>query len=279
VLGRGGAVRTLGWIPDLQHRDLPEFFGEAECRVRDGAFRMLCSDCDAVVVSSEHAREGLLEFVPSAASKLHVLRFVPQVPSVESLPTRRELAERYGVDGPYFHLPNQFWKHKNHTIVLDALAQLRRDGAPAVVVATGSKEDYRNPGHFDALMRRVRTEGLEADFRVLGVVPYADMLGLMCSAVAVINPSFFEGWSTTVEEAKRMGARVILSDIAVHREQAPNRGIFFAPRSADALATAMLETLRSRSELDRAGAEGAYVAFGEAYQRLVLGILGVRDGT
>ena len=71
-------------------------------------------------------------------------------------------------------------------------------------------------------------------FRPLGVVPYRDMLGLMRHAVAVINPSLFEGWSTSVEEAKSMGKAVVLSDIPVHREQAPGRGLFFDPRDPDA---------------------------------------------
>lgn len=33
-----------------------------------------------------------------------------------------------------------------------------------------------------------------------------------------VNPSFYEGWSTTVEEAKSIGVPLLLSDIPVHRE-------------------------------------------------------------
>lgn len=46
-------------------------------------------------------------------------------------------------------------------------------------------------------------------------------------AVANINPSLFEGWSTTVEEAKAIGKPVALSGILVHREQNPGQARYF----------------------------------------------------
>ncbi len=42
---------------------------------------------------------------------------------------------------------------------------------------------------------------------------------MLCST-ALINPSQFEGWSTTVEEAKSLGVKMLLSDLEVHKEQA-----------------------------------------------------------
>ena len=51
-------------------------------------------------------------------------------------------------------------------------------------------------------------------------LPYAELLVLMQGARALINPSRFEGWSTSVEEARTLGVPMLLSSIAVHREQA-----------------------------------------------------------
>jgi glycosyltransferase involved in cell wall biosynthesis len=56
----------------------------------------------------------------------------------------------------------------------------------------------------------------------------------------VINPSLFEGWSTTVEEAKSMGKALILSDIPTHREQTPARGHYFAPHDSECLAALLM---------------------------------------
>jgi hypothetical protein len=53
----------------------------------------------------------------------------------------------------------------------------------------------------------------------------------MRQSIAVINPSFCEGWSTTVEEAKAIGARLLLSDLNIHREQTNGEAYFFDPFS------------------------------------------------
>ena len=44
-----------------------------------------------------------------------------------------------------------------------------------------------------------------------------------------------------------MGKRVLLSDIPVHREQAPSRGVFFPPSDADTLAALLW---RAWNEID-----------------------------
>jgi len=131
--------------------------------------------------------------------------------------------------------------------VIDALADLKSRGIRVTVLATGNARDHRFPEHFSGLMERVRTSGVEESFRVLGVVPYGDLLSLMRHSLAVINPSLCEGWSTTVEEAKALDKAVLLSDIAVHREQNPAKGIFFDPRNADELAE-KIETLSEARE-------------------------------
>ena len=61
----------------------------------------------------------------------------------------------------------------------------------------------------------------------MGIVPYNDLISLMYHSIAIINPSKFEGRSSTVEQAKSLGKKVILSNINIHKEQNPDRGIYF----------------------------------------------------
>jgi hypothetical protein len=67
------------------------------------------------------------------------------------------------------------------------------------------------------------------------VVPYLDLLALMRHAVCVINPSLFEGWSSTVEESKALSKHILLSNISVHREQNPASSDYFAVDDVGAL--------------------------------------------
>lgn len=231
--------RTAGWIPDLQHRFLPELFSTAERRVRDRVVTEHLEHCSVVLVSSEMARANLAAFPARTRARIEVLRFVASPPDLRALPDANILRKKYRLPERYFYLPNQFWVHKNHRIVIEALSYA--EARQAHVVCTGEMRDYRRPGFYEELMEAARD--VRDRFRVLGVVPQPDAAALMRDAVAVINPSRFEGWSTTVEEAKSLGKRVLLSDIAVHREQAPERAFYFHPDDAEALARALHEAL------------------------------------
>lgn len=246
-LGPRGSVPTIGWIPDFQHRRMPEFFEPSEIMSRDRTFKRLCDSSTALVVSSADALHDLAEFAPSAVSKCHVLHFTAGIGNIDKHLEFDVLSKRYLIDRPYIHLPAQFWKHKNHRIVIEALALLKSRGQSVLIVSTGHTEDRRQPAYFPSLIEQARARGLQASFRVLGLVPYQDLSALMKHSVAIINPSLFEGWSTTVEEAKSLGKKVILSDIPVHREQDPSRGIYFDPHDAGYLADALSEAVRSYS--------------------------------
>ena len=73
-------------------------------------------------------------------------------------------------------------------------------------------------------------------------------MSLMLNSIAVINPSKFEGWSSSVEQAKSFGKKVILSNISVHREQNPKRSIFFNTDDHKSLSKILIKCLKTYDE-------------------------------
>jgi glycosyltransferase involved in cell wall biosynthesis len=282
-LGRRARVPTLGWIPDFQHLHLPELFSDTDIAQRERLFAGICRDSARILVSSHHAQRDLQRRHPADAARSRVLQFVASMDTdAAQEPTPVAALERkYTFTAPYFHLPNQLWVHKNHRVAIEALKVLKARGQRATILATGNTLDPRNPDYCSQLRQSIAQAGLEDSFRILGVVPYADLLGLMRGAIALINPSRFEGWSTTVEEAKSLDKRILLSDIPVHREQAPARGSYFAPDDAAGLADLIAGVL---AESHHAGTRGASAGdadlelrrrrFARAYQDIVLELAG-----
>lgn len=236
--GKTSSIPSIAWIPDFQELAFPEFFSPGERTSRRRNLLNACRHASTLLLSSEAA---LLDLCRTGTKRgtTAVLPFVAAVPPKGDLLSRDEIASKYGLGVKFFHLPNQFWVHKNHLAVIEALALLNGQGRAFDVIATGNTNDPRQPDHFSALLAVARKSGVQHLFRTPGVVPYRDLMSLMRHAVAVINPSKFEGWSTTVEEAKSMGKAVVLSDIPVHREQAPERARFFSPTDARQLADSM----------------------------------------
>jgi glycosyltransferase involved in cell wall biosynthesis len=196
-------------------------------------------------LSSEDAQRDFAGFSLSAANKARVLSFVAQPPAdiYDSAPDW--VCDQYHLPQRFIYLPNQFWKHKNHEIVIQALALVKAKHSEISVVCTGNPSDNRHPSYFAELLTSVSTLGLRDNFIILGMVPHAHLFQLMRQSLAVLQPSLFEGWSTTVEEAKSLGKRVILSDLPVHREQNPSTSIFFNPHDPQALAECLRLTFET----------------------------------
>jgi glycosyltransferase involved in cell wall biosynthesis len=259
-IGWQRTVNTLLWQPDFQHRIFPGFFTRRNQHRRDTYVRSTAL-WGNILLSSQAAVDDFRRFFPELASvRTHILHFCSAAALDIEPMSRAELAAQYPVQQPYFHLPNQFWKHKNHEVIVDALQKT----APEIrVICTGEMNDSRHPEYVPALLEKVKAAGMEQRFVCLGALPYRTMVSLMHHSIAVLQPSLFEGWSTTVEESKAMGKRIVLSGIDVHREQAPERGLYFSPASPDELADSMERVYRefSPEEEERfAGRRGEYEA-------------------
>lgn len=239
-------IKQIGWIPDFQHKHLPALFSQDEIIARDKSYEELARDCDCVILSSQDAKKDFIEYMPSYAKKAEVLSFV--VPVDHNAGCSDEELLEYHIPEKFFYIPNQFWVHKNHRLVLEALLILHNRGIDITVICTGNTTDYRNAAYYEELQEFVEQNHLQENFRVLGSVPYCVVVGLMIRCQALLNPSLFEGWNTMVEEAKSLGKRIILSDLSVHKEQNPKRGIFFRSGSAEDLAAKMEKVWEEKSQ-------------------------------
>ncbi|MGV3554642.1 MAG: glycosyltransferase [Croceibacterium sp.] len=228
----------LCWMPDFQHRHLPRIFTRKAWWRRELGFRAQSIGPRVALVSSESARRDCERAYSSLRGRTEVARFAPTVDVRAVHANALNVRERYGLPQHFVYAPNQYWLHKNHRVVLDALVLLKQAGALAgapAIVMTGDTKDERAPGLFERDMTLARETGVASHFLHFGLVPFADVLALNATADAVLNPSLFEGWASSVEEAKALGSPLILSDIPVHREQAEG-AVFFQPADGAALA-------------------------------------------
>jgi glycosyltransferase involved in cell wall biosynthesis len=237
-LGWRFPVPCFVWVPDFQDRHLPHLFSLRSSYGKSLGLRLQLASGRTVLVSSEDARNDCERFYPQARGKIAVARFAVR-PALQPGENDPSVPENHRLPARYFYLPNQYWVHKNHAGVVDALKLLRDRGVNIVVASSGNPQDVRHADHYARLRERVIADGLTQHFLFLGNIPARDVAVLMRSSVAMLNPSLFEGWSTTVEEAKSLGVRMVLSNLAVHREQAGAAVEFFDPGNPAAIAQSL----------------------------------------
>jgi len=245
--GASFAYPWLGYIPDLQHKNLPHFFSKEECASRDRMFSDLLRDAKAVIVNSSAVKSDIGEFYPESRCRIFALPFAP-VPlpgwfDDDSASYRR----KYDLPDRYFMISNQFWAHKSHITAFEALYNLRKisPASDVCIVCTGETGDYRFPKYFDELRSRVEEMNLSDSIRFLGYIPKHDQLQIMRGTIALLQPTLCEGGpgGGAVYDAVALGIPSISSDIPVNKEIEGENVFFFRAGSSDDMTEKMQELL------------------------------------
>jgi glycosyltransferase involved in cell wall biosynthesis len=234
-------------IFDLNHRLQPEFpevsaFGEANRR--EHFYINTCKYATLVLVDSEIGKADVLQFYGHLIDEDRI-RVLPYYPPIERrpLPNTQELARvraKYNLPLRYFFYPAQFWPHKNHALILQAIEQIADETGEAVpVVFCGAYWTYLMAQNFKDLMALALKLGVADRVRYLGSVPDEDMPALYTLSAGLVMPTFFGPTNIPPLEAWHFGRPVIASDVRGAREQNDDASLLIDPRSPKALANAM----------------------------------------
>lgn len=254
----GSKIPALGWIADFQHLHFPEFFSDRELQDRNLAFSRLAERSARVILISESARRDFEGFVPQWADKARVLHPLTVIPDAVYNSDPDSVCTLYHLPRKFVFLPNQFWKHKNHIAVFQAVKILKEKGLSVSLVCSGYSGDYRHSTLFSELLLEISRLDIRDQVALLGVLPRDHVFQLMRRSICVVNPSQFEGYGMTVDEAQSLGKPMLLSDIPAHREQNPAGAVFFDALNSEELAEKMENIWLEGTPGPNVGLEAAY---------------------
>lgn len=145
------------------------------------------------------------------------------------------------------NLPNKFLfaighfeKRKNYSGLINALAQLKRDGRLLSLVIAGNDN-----GGLAALEDEISHLGLMDQVHLLhGLSDYEVRCVYRCCSL-VVFPSFYEGFGIPILEAMAAQRPMVLSDLPVFREITENQAVYFNPRDPASISTAITSLLES----------------------------------
>ena len=245
--------KRIYWIPDLQDIFLPNNFSKDELDKRNAKYNFISANAKKVVFSSFDSLEAFKkQFSKVIRSRLdcYTLRFTVSHPvlNIENwslLKTPNGLVDLN--NKRYFIVSNQFMKHKNHEIVVNALSVIVEKNNDVLVLFTGKTEDPRFPNYFNSVVELIIKLNLSDNIMITGVIDRVQQLQLLKNSLAVIQPSFFEGWNSTVEDVKLLNANLIVSNIDIHKEQLVDYpALFFNPNDCKELSLVLSDILNSK---------------------------------
>jgi glycosyltransferase involved in cell wall biosynthesis len=231
-------VPTILCIHDIQHEYHPENFTLRQRIARWAPYRLSAARATAIQVSSNYIRDCLLEKFTFLSQQSFMIapegvdrnRFsylagdrIPQ-----SLPV--------SIHQRYVFFPAQIWKHKNHALLMYALAHFRKcTGFEMPCVLTGF--DY---GHWKKIEKIRDKLGLKAVF-YLGRVDLPELLWIYKNCIAVLALGLHESSSLPVREGAAFGKPLICADIPPNLEIAEYLHVnLFQKNSPESLATQLV---------------------------------------
>jgi glycosyltransferase involved in cell wall biosynthesis len=268
-------------VYDLQHVAHPEFFSKDQRLNRQQHLADACRRAQRIVCISDFVRQTLLaqEAVPPdrvVTIHLGLLHEFEQAPVSPGLIGNMRVRP-----GGYLLYPANFWPHKNHRSLFQALRQYRqqRPDADLKLICTGAPNEAMHA------LQASADDLLQPGTVVFpGYVSTGQLQVLLDACAALICPSLYEGFGLPVLEAMARGKPVLCSNVASLPEIAGEAAIYFDPTDptdmARAIAAAMddagLVAARVECGRTRAGLFGDASQMARKYLALLTEVLATR---
>ncbi len=272
-LGKNSKVPSIKWFPDFQELKYPKNFSIKQKLARKLDIYLSSIHATKVLLSSKSAQRDLKKININAFKNSTILYHTTYLSKNIKLTNIHNLKKKYNIKNKFFYLPNHFWKHKNHIVVFKAIKRIKELNKNACLVTTGSSYDYRFPEHFNQLKSYIKKQKLSNNILYLGIVPMNDVFALIKNSIAVINPSFFEGWGNTLEHSINLKKIAIISNIDVHRERITRNKFLFNPNDYKDLSKIMHNVLNKKINYKKIkinkNKNYLYNKFGQNYYKLI----------
>jgi glycosyltransferase involved in cell wall biosynthesis len=225
---------------------------------------------------TRHILKATKIIVPNAAGTDQLLRYFPvERERVLELPHptpefARLATPAYGAPDeqpPYLLYPAQFWAHKNHATLFEALAELPEYR----VILVGSDKGQRE--RLEARAGELRVSD-RVEFK--GFVETDELVALYRGAHALVYLSLFGPENLPPLEAMALGCPVVVADVPGAAEQVEDAALIVPGTYAEAVACAVRE-LEDPAVRERLAAAGARVAAKRTPERYVAGVLEFLD--
>ena len=225
--------KSLGYIYDLQHIDLPNYFKSYDKKKRNSDFKYLIKNTNGILVNSFFVKNGVKKNFKVGNKSINVIPFLPYLYD-ENLKKKTDVKKKYNIKNKFLIICNHFWKHKNHELAFIAFENLQKTFKNIDLVCTGVTHDSRFPDYFKNLENKFKKLILSKKIKILDLIPRSDQLELIKKSIGVIQPSLYEGGpgGFSAYEAMVFNKQLIISDIKINKEISYKNSHFYKKNSS-----------------------------------------------
>tara|TARA_B110000259_G_scaffold79434_1_gene93040 strand:+ start:9617 stop:10804 length:1188 start_codon:yes stop_codon:yes gene_type:complete len=208
-------------IWDLCHRDNPEFPEVNHFRNfenREDLYFKASKKAIAVLTDSELGRQNSIRRYGLDKNRVFSASFGPSVNVISG--NFIDIKIKYKIVGDYIYYPAQFWAHKNHIYIIDAIKVLKEKGILLNAIFSGS-----NKGNLDYVLNYAKKSGVEDLIKYIGFAPNEDIYYLYKQSLGLVMPTYFGPTNIPPLEAFSIGTPVFYSNLEGLKDQVGDAAI------------------------------------------------------
>jgi glycosyltransferase involved in cell wall biosynthesis len=223
-------------VHDLQHVAYPDFFRGEQQLNRERHLRDAAKRAARVVCVSDFVRRAFQAYTAIEHERVVTIHH-GLMHEFHTLSDSTSLFDNVRLrPGGYLLYPANFWPHKNHRVLFDALGRYRalRPDSDLKLVCTGAPNEVMRALEADANSRLGTNTALFP-----GHVNAAHFQALLDNCTALVYPSLYEGFGMPALEAMARGKPLLCSRAASLPEVAGQAAHYFDPTDAADIARAI----------------------------------------
>lgn len=238
-------IKSVVTIHDMIFERFPHQYSKIDVEIYKRKFKYASDHADKVIAISEQTKKDIMEFYKTPGEKISVCyqSCNPAFGARVSEKVRQQIKEKYSLPDQYFLYVGSIIERKNLLGICKAIYLLRNElKMPLIVIGDGTK--YKQQ-----VKDFIKQNGLENQVIFLSENPLAkvassflkaeDFPAIYQSAIAMIYPSFFEGFGIPVLEALWSRLPVITSNVSCLPEAGGDGAYYVDPNSSEEIAEGM----------------------------------------
>jgi len=238
-------IKSVVTIHDLIHERYPAQYNPIDVKIYSKKFRYACLHADRIIAISKQTKNDIVDFYKIPEDKITVCyqSCNPIFAKTISEEAKQVLKKRYNLPDHFFLYVGSLIERKNLLNICKALKILNDElKVPLVVIGDGKK--YKEEVKNYILQNGIRQQVifLSEDPEIASLPSYrsaADFPTIYQSALAMIYPSYFEGFGIPVLEALWSRLPVITSNVSCLPEAGGPAAYYVNPASPDEIAAGM----------------------------------------
>jgi glycosyltransferase involved in cell wall biosynthesis len=200
-----------------------------------------------IITESQNLKKKILKLYKL---KANYIISIPNLPSYLLKYKKKMRAEdviiKYNLQEKFYFYPAQFWQHKNHLVILQAIKKFKQNKKDINFIFCGSDK-----GNLVNIQNKIREYGIEKNIRILGYVNEFELFVLYSFCEAMVMPSYFG--PTNIPPVEAWSLKVPVLYASLNRNHGKNACLYFNANSSTQLSNAILKLNYNKKKLVKNG--------------------------